>query len=65
MEGLLRLGSFELHFEEGGEAISRQEAGCSRKHLMKKRGLQESWESAWLEGLCVRSPLPSLLEGAS
>lgn len=36
MEGLLRLGSFELHFEEGEEAISRQEAGCSRKHLMKQ-----------------------------
>lgn len=36
VEGLLRLGSFELHFEEGGEAIPRQEAGCSRKHLMKQ-----------------------------
>lgn len=64
VEGVPGQGSFELHFEEGEEAISRQEAGCIRKHPIKPMWSAGQLESAWLEGLCVRSLLQCLLEGA-
>lgn len=53
MEGLLGQGSFELHFEEGEEAISRQEAGRIRKCPTKQTWSARQLDSAWLEGLCV------------